>query len=480
MKKSLAILLSVVMLLTMVFTGSASATVPTGNEIADGEWFSSMQKNTPYTDTAGEGAFAIPADVISNNHTAYTFIKGLKPNTNYTLTFDKVGTDLHQSVSGVVAGTSLTWAEPHYNYIERSVNPMLGTPTLNGSTYTIEFTTTDVTDYSLLFRVINGGTTTLSNFCLTEVAPPTPEEIAGNAVVNGTWFDRGADHTVSSNAINVTSANYQWLYTTIAGLDAKTTYTLTMTHNAGENFYLLANTSAVVAGSTPTFDGDTLTSEKVASYDYTATHTDEIITIRFTTDAAGDYTVMLRQNNISTFTLSNFVLSKTAVYEFVGTSIRAASAETKQGLRFIEAIDKSMLTNGVNGKAVAEVGMVAAVAAKVDGELTLETDGAKNGVAYGDNGAVRKFFSEDSNYSTMSAALTGLQPSQYNVDMSVRSYVKLADGTVIYGTTNTYCIYDVMKGILSKGSEADQLIVNNILDANDGVIRAAYEAWLAE
>ncbi len=319
MKKHLAILLSLILLVSVVFAApvpSATA-IPTGNEIADGQWFSSMQKDTPYTDTAGEGAFAIPTDVINNTHTAYTFIKGLQPNTNYTLTFDKVGTDLHQSVSGVVAGTDLTWAEPYYNYIERSVNPMLGTPTLNGSTYTIEFTTTDVTDYSLLFRVINGGTTTLSNFCLTEVAPPTPEEIAGNAIANGTWIAKWSGSPITSGGgkveIPVEAANKEHSVYTNFTVDANAVYQLSFAY------------TGTVEGGTWQSGYSGVTSEitnsswaSLGSYIETAflgkavpDTANKTCTINFNTGDATTYGLAFRVlSGNGAFTLSNFQLTK--------------------------------------------------------------------------------------------------------------------------------------------------------------------------
>ena len=193
LKKLLSILLSVVLLFTTVscLTMQSAFAIPTGDEIADGEWISTYS-NAPVENAAGDKKVTIPLSVADNDHSIYTSIKGLAANTMYTLTFDYestvTGGTWHDSLSGILAGAP-AWSNGQY--VNRDLTPFLTKATPGDGSSKLTFTTgATAVDHTLVFRVRSGnGAITLSNFKLVEGDGIPVTEKVTDTMADGEWID---------------------------------------------------------------------------------------------------------------------------------------------------------------------------------------------------------------------------------------------------------------------------------------------------
>lgn len=195
-----------------------------GKAVANGFW--DVTKNAGGTATKSNNTVSITG---AQYQTMYTKITDLTVNTVYKLTFDvssrmKAQTwmssgDVAPSFSGTVPNNAafLVYTE--------------------GTTATVEFIA-ETTSVYLYFRneFDTAATTsyTFSNFALETVKTLTEEDLAGNAIADGTWKVTAgtASNNKATHTVSLKNVGYQSAYTTLTNLKANTIYELSFDMSA--------------------------------------------------------------------------------------------------------------------------------------------------------------------------------------------------------------------------------------------------------
>ncbi len=448
----------------------------TGSVIANNRWYCSEST----TEKIDQHIFLVDNKVSLKGSLHYralfTKLTGLKPYTKYVISMVDGNAEVEATNSGVVV------ANGNRPTFQNGVikGDRLGTVTRSSGSRktTISFTTNENTEYFLSVKFGAATNTSndivLSNFTATEWT--AAEQIKG-AIANGKWNTTGSatvSHNTSNKSVTVSSATNQTVYTTLTGLEHHKTYTFTFKHTAG-NAELFGNPAYVVAGSSVSLEGNQVPRTYLCKTTNGSTATN--FTITFTTNETNnEYTFVFKIGNISSVTLSGFGLTERPVSNFLGTAVRAATTQKEQGIRFKTKLDKSLLTEGINGCHIIEIGSIAAITDKLEGEpLSLEHKAAKKAVAYYVPDGIRRFWDEDEDYVYLAIALVGIEPQAYDDAVSVVPYLTLSNGTVIYGDVQTYCVYDVFRAILQGEVEEDKNTVESILEANE--LNLNFDAW---
>lgn len=198
--------------------------------------------------------------------------------------------------------------------------------------------------------------------------------------------------------------------------------------------------------------------------------------------------------------LSLIPMQDTAVVdEMVQFSGNAMRTTGNQALRFKFYVPDEFKTAGgyvVYNKDVAELGFLVQYSAVLGGkELVLGGKytyndiefGVNSGIGYQKDGVNTVFETKDGK-TYYSAALTNIGVKSngtvnykyYEQDLCVRPYVKLADGTVLYGETQKSSVFATLQYILDEShtevAAADREAVMSLLNDNSD-LKAAYEAW---
>lgn len=115
----------------------------------------------------------------------------------------------------------------------------------------------------------------------------------------------------------------------------------------------------------------------------------------------------------------------------------------KDGLR----VKNEITTKFIQDNKITEYGSVVAFADSLGtNELTLETAGAKTGVAY--NSTTNNLWATTTDSNIYTAYITGFKDAtSYSKEIAVRAYAKNSSGNVYYGKTFTVCLYDVVYAI---------------------------------
>lgn len=185
--------------------------------------------------------------------------------------------------------------------------------------------------------------------------------------------------------------------------------------------------------------------------------------------------------------------------KFSGNAMRTTG---NQALRFKFYVPNTFKAeNGytVNNQEVSELGFLVQYNAVLGGkELVLggkytyngKEFGVNSGIGYQKDG-VNKVFEAKDGKTYYSAALTNIgvksdnsvNYSYYEQDLCVRPYVKLANGTVLYGETQKSSVFATMQYILdeshSEVSAADREAVQALLNSDES-LKTAYDAWNKE
>ncbi len=424
----------------------------------------------------------------------YTKLVGLEQDTRYTVSFYyDVDNAVTAKGSGVVAAMG---GKPEYdrdNALKEGVNEILGDVSLNADArrITFVFTTDERTEYFLSVRTQSVDSAV--NFTHFESNKISEAERFGHQMETAQWQATGSTvitHQPETDSIVFTKVGYQAVYTTLSDLELNSTYTISLNHNAADK-HQFGNIIYIVAGDEISFGANHRPTQYIKMYGDGSANTSTTTTVTFTTnDMETDYTLVFVNScpngsggggtaasaSVANVTLSNFKVSKKSALEFIGNSIRVATAERQQGLRFYSKIDKTLLKNGINGAAVTEIGIVAAFTQQLEGEeLSLTHKNAKMGVAFSASDKIHRFWSEDTNYLYMTASMVGLEPKDYDVDITAASYIQLENGSVLYGEKIECCVYDVFRAITEKGKEEDKIVVFDILQ--EKTIFDDYSAW---
>lgn len=198
--------------------------------------------------------------------------------------------------------------------------------------------------------------------------------------------------------------------------------------------------------------------------------------------------------------LSLIPMQDTAVVdEMVQFSGNAMRTTGNQALRFKFCVPDEFKTAGgyvVYNKDVAELGFLVQYSAVLGGkELVLGGKytyndiefGVNSGIGYQKDGVNTVFETKDGK-TYYSAALTNIGVKSngtvnykyYEQDLCVRPYVKLADGTVLYGETQKSSVFATLQYILDEShtevAAADREAVTSLLNDNLD-LKEAYEAW---
>lgn len=198
--------------------------------------------------------------------------------------------------------------------------------------------------------------------------------------------------------------------------------------------------------------------------------------------------------------LSLIPMQDTAVVdEMVQFSGNAMRTTGNQALRFKFYVPDEFKTAGgyvVYNKDVAELGFLVQYSAVLGGkELVLGGKytyndiefGVNSGIGYQKDGVNTVFETKDGK-TYYSAALTNIGVKSngtvnykyYEQDLCVRPYVKLADGTVLYGETQKSSVFATLQYILDEShtevAAADREAVTSLL-TNNLDLKEAYEAW---
>lgn len=198
--------------------------------------------------------------------------------------------------------------------------------------------------------------------------------------------------------------------------------------------------------------------------------------------------------------LSLIPMQDTAVVdEMVQFSGNAMRTTGNQALRFKFYVPDEIKTAGgyvVYNKDVAELGFLVQYSAVLGGkELVLGGKytyndiefGVNSGIGYQKDGVNTVFETKDGK-TYYSAALTNIGVKSngtvnykyYEQDLCVRPYVKLTDGTVLYGETQKSSVFATLQYILDEShtevAAADREAVMSLLNDNLD-LKAAYEAW---
>ena len=198
--------------------------------------------------------------------------------------------------------------------------------------------------------------------------------------------------------------------------------------------------------------------------------------------------------------LSLIPMQDTAVVdEMVQFSGNAMRTTGNQALRFKFCVPDEFKTAGgyvVYNKDVAELGFLVQYSAVLGGkELVLGGKytyndiefGVNSGIGYQKDGVNTVFETKDGK-TYYSAALTNIGVKSngtvnykyYEQDLCVRPYVKLADGTVLYGETQKSSVFATLQYILDEShtevAAADREAVTSLL-TNNLDLKEAYEAW---
>ncbi len=198
--------------------------------------------------------------------------------------------------------------------------------------------------------------------------------------------------------------------------------------------------------------------------------------------------------------LSLIEMMDTAVVdEMVQFSGNAMRTTGNQALRFKFCVPDEFKTEGgyvVYNKDVAELGFLVQYSAVLGGkELVLggkytyngNEFGVNSGIGYQKDGVNTVFETKDGK-TYYSAALTNIgvkgngtvNYKYYEQDLCVRPYVKLTDGTVLYGETQKSSVFATLQYILDEShtevAAADREAVASLLNDNLD-LKAAYEAW---
>ena len=198
--------------------------------------------------------------------------------------------------------------------------------------------------------------------------------------------------------------------------------------------------------------------------------------------------------------LSLIPMQDTAVVdEMVKFSGNAMRTTGNQALRFKFYVPDEIKTAGgyvVYNKDVAELGFLVQYSAVLGGkELVLGGKytyndiefGVNSGIGYQKDGVNTVFETKDGK-TYYSAALTNIGVKSngtvnykyYEQDLCVRPYVKLTDGTVLYGETQKSSVFATLQYILDEShtevAAADREAVMSLLNDNLD-LKAAYEAW---
>ncbi len=443
-------------------------------------WYDMPQVTGARTFTGANGEITIPVQVANNNTSVYTKITNLEEYATYTLTMDYestvAGGSAQTGFSGItpVIGDSPTFTSAWY--LDTSESPLLAKPVANNGKYTITFTADGVhSDYFLVFRVLGGnGAITLSNFTLEK---NNSKGRNADGIVNNKWSNTGTatlSRNQSAHTVTFEGVANQTIYTVLTGLETTSTYTFSLQHNA-EEASLFGTTAYVVAGNEISFDENQVPTGAMLQKTNISTDTDTVIT--FTTNQTDhEYVVAFRVGNISNLTLSHFALKEKNGLSFVGPSISKADSAENYSLTFKNKVDKSLLADGYNGNAIVEIGTVAAITSRLnDTPLTLSHPAAQTDVAYKTTNSIRRFTSEDSQYAYLFTNISGLTSDYYHVDISVVAYLKLQNGTVLYGDVQTNSIYEAFRFIQTKGSATEKERLSVLLE--DSAIRTAFANW---
>ena len=187
--------------------------------------------------------------------------------------------------------------------------------------------------------------------------------------------------------------------------------------------------------------------------------------------------------------------STSVVDEVVGFSGNAMRTTGSQALRFKFYVPDEFKTKIYN-KEVSELGFLVQYKAILGGsELVLggkynysgKEFGVNTGVGYNKNGTDIVFEERDGK-TYYSAALLNIGAkgdgtvnyNYYSQALCVRPYIKLVDGTVLYGSVQESTVFDTMAYILNEANtevlEADRIAVQALLEANTDLYNA-YEGW---
>ena len=331
MKKALAIILTLVMLISTSFcvpilTGSA-----TGDEtyfsFTDGSW--GITKNAGGTATPNETAKTV-SFTGAQYQSAYTKISNLTPDTLYEISID-VDVTLNSQVWVLPGDETLTFND--------SI-PLNATciTTINGTKFNAQFEAKE-TSYHLIFRNIAGTLSyTLSNFECKVVPKLSDEETAGNAIANSTWrlSEGGADYlrtttgwgsfNGSNGTVTITDPNScRSTMAQITGLTVGNTYSVSFTASGITAAYVVLdydsayfNTDQIVTAKAGK-DTDVIKGSKEAS----------VFTVEFT--ATKDNAYLIVKNSAGTVTLSGFTLNNVSANQITGEKIANGTWQLSEG-----------------------------------------------------------------------------------------------------------------------------------------------------
>ena len=170
---------------------------------------------------------------------------------------------------------------------------------------------------------------------------------------------------------------------------------------------------------------------------------------------------------------------KTAYNDAAALRTASASSTNKNGLRIYNKIEKDFIEN----YGITEYGSVVGLSSEISGDLTLESEGAKKGVAYNSQTLPNAILFDTTDTSNIyTSYLTNIPFTYYGDEYVIRAYAIDGTGTVYYGEPTRVSVFDVAFAIdsgnaVTEQTKEDKTAFNVFAGGFDGEY-TMYDNWL--
>ncbi len=422
-----------------------------GNAIADGTWKAFNPHQTPDVTVDKQKHTVSTTNTYRSIFTKFT----AEANSRYSLSFTYSFTGTYSN--GITNAQVLTsnGSEPVYipasGALDVDKNNICSSYQNNVSTKTVtlDFVTSEKTEYYLSVQTGGFTTLTLSEFALEKVATLSAKEAGGCHVVLGRWTAKSsniaiASKDVATRTIKASNTNYHWVIGKIGGLSVGETYILTFKDDLSASdtiFALPADEDAMsatdyVIDSNGQYQGRYYKNKNTFSTVIKNSSTKEI-TIVFTATME-NYHIFIHHTTATSAVYSNFTFEKLSGLEAQKTTV----SNSPKGLKFAFKISKE-LQEKFAGLNVKEYGTISAVYDKLSGEQLVYNNYEAVGlakitkqIAYSKVENVNNISTEEANGDKIfTTIITGIPSGNDDLEFAVRPYIVLDNNTIVYSGT---------------------------------------------